>query len=196
MQHGFVRFRHEGRVVARYVREYFWCPRRTRHVLNVTGLSVLLALGLPLAAGADNATAELRVSASVIARCSITVPATVDFGSYRPFVQTAGSPLDVTAQAFNIACTRDAPGVSIGLEDGLFHSGSGRSMQNGQGDGTVQYEIYTSSQRTTVWNTMSTVVYAPQNGHFTAIPLYCRISGGQLPPAGRYFDILLAVVNF
>jgi spore coat protein U-like protein len=192
MQHGFVRFRHEGRVVGRYARE----QSRNRDVLNVLGLSVLLALGFPLAAGADNTTAELRVNASVIAHCSITVPETVDFGSYSPLVQTAGSPLDVTARAFNIACTRDAPGVSIGFDDGLFHSGSGRNMQNGQGDGTVQYEIYTSAQRTTVWNTMSTVVYAPQNGHFTAIPLYCRISGGQLPPAGRYFDILLAVVNF
>jgi len=150
----------------------------------------------PASAEAADATGTLAVVASVSANCQIATSANVDFGTYDTAVHLHDGPVDVTAQAVSIACTKDATGVSIALDQGEYARGSHRGLGGGPGTATVAYDIYTSQQRSTVWNTINTVAYAPRTSRSVTIPLYGRIPAGQTVAPGRYSDVLLAMVNF
>lgn len=161
--------------------------------------AALLAIAIPAfgltVADAATGTGTLAVVASVTANCVVGTSANVDFGTYDTAVHLHGGPLDVTARAVSIACTKDATGVSIALDQGEYARGSHRGM-GGFGTATVAYDIYTTQQRSTVWNAVNTVAYVAQSGRAVAIPLYGRIPAGQSVAPGRYSDVLLAMVNF
>lgn len=155
--------------------------------------AALIALPLPSLAG--EVTARLTVTASVAADCVVATNGSVDFGSYAVDPQARGGAVDVTAEAISVACTRNAPGVTVGLGDGKAPENGHRGM-TGPGTATVAYDIYTSQERSTVWNQVNTVAYAPASNRPVLLPLYGRIPAGQSVAPGRYSDVLLAMVNF
>ncbi len=165
--------------------------------MRTLGIALLVALATaPFAASADPTNATLSVTAAVAANCIVRTKAAVEFGTYNTAEHARGGPLDVTAQAVSIACTKGAAGVSIGLDQGEFAHGAHRGMEGGAGSAPVAYDIYTTEQRSTVWNAVNTVAYAPQSSRPVSIPLYGRIPAGQTVAPGRYADVLLAMVNF
>jgi len=153
-----------------------------------------VTLGSAIAFAATG-TGTLTVDASVAANCVVATSANVDFGTYDTAVHLHDGPVDVTAQAVSIACTKDAPGISIALDQGENAHGTHRGM-GGPGAATVAYDIYTTQQRSTVWNSVNTVAYASQTSRAVTIPLYGRIPAGQTVAPGRYTDVILAMVNF
>lgn len=159
-------------------------------------LLVAMLAFAPSFVSAATAGATLLVSASVPANCVIGSNGAVDFGTYDTALHAHDGPVDVTAQAVSIACTKDAAGVSIALDQGEYAQGAHRGMGGGPGAATVAYDIYTSQQRSTVWNTVNTVAYASQSSQPVSIALYGRIPAGQSVAPGRYSDVLLAMVNF
>jgi spore coat protein U-like protein len=163
--------------------------------LAATLLIATLAFA-PAIADAATGTGTLAVVASVAANCVVATNAAVDFGTYDTAVHLHDGPVDVTVQAVSIACTKDASGVSIALDQGQYARGPHRGLGGGPGSETVAYDIYTSQERSTVWNGVNTVAYASQSSRAVTIPLYGRIPAGQTVAPGRYSDVLLAMVNF
>lgn len=138
----------------------------------------------------------LSVTASVTADCVVASDAGIEFGTYDTAEHAAGDPLDVTAQAVSITCTRDTSDVSIGLDQGEYAQGEHRGMHGDVGSAPIIYDIYTTEQRLTIWNSVNTVAYAARSNRTVSIPLYGRIPGGQTVAPGRYVDVLQAMVNF
>lgn len=153
---------------------------------------MLLVLAVQLPAAAATHSAALVVTARVDANCVVHSASALNFGTY---VWThAGEPLDATANALTIACTRGATGVAIALGAGQHASGTYRGLSSG--NATVRYQVYTSPDRTVVWDVTNTVQYVPVNSQPVDISMYGRVVANEQPPPGLYSDVLLAAVNF
>lgn len=164
--------------------------------MRVLSLAAFLALAVPSIAFAHSASGTLNVTAAVLANCAVQSPQAVDFGSYDPS-QATQSPVDISAaDALQISCTKGAPDVAIGLDNGQNYTGTHRAMTAGGADSAVYYELYTTPARTVVWNRISTVAYVPTSRVAVRIPLYGRVVGAHSPHPGRYTDTLVAMVNF
>jgi spore coat protein U domain-containing protein, fimbrial subunit CupE1/2/3/6 len=136
-------------------------------------------------------TVDLAVSASVMPSCIIS-PATLAYGSYDPLGAHAVAPLDAQT-TFQIACTRGT-GYTVGLGAGTYAAGATRQMANGAG--RLQYELYTTAARTTVWSTATTVGGTAASTAPVSLTVHGRIPGGQAAAAGAYADTVQSTVNF
>lgn len=156
-----------------------------------------LILAIVLLGGASPQTTNLAVGATVIAKCTVTSPAPMNFGGYDPVVTNNTADLDVTINnALAVSCTRGAPNVTITLDLGKNAVASKRYMSDGASH-TLQYEIYTSAARTAVWNTSNSVSYASTSMASSNLPVNGRIPGGQdAYTATSYSDSITATVNF
>jgi spore coat protein U-like protein len=139
--------------------------------------------------GITTRTTTFTASATVLPVCTIQ-PATLAFGSYNP---TSGTPLDA-GTSISVACTRGTA-YNVGLSAGGYASGSIRQMAGPNG-GRLQYELYSNSGRTTVWNT--TAVLSGTTGSSASILLnvFGRIPAGQMVQAGDYADVVTSTINF
>jgi spore coat protein U-like protein len=123
--------------------------------------------------------------------CTISTTS-VAFGTYNPGSATA---LDGTG-AVNLICptsVRTGPVVSISTGN----SGSYAPRRMNSGTNTLDYNLYTSATRVTVWGngTAGTArVTAPRLTSST--PIYGRIPAGQNVRAGTYTDTLTVTVTF
>jgi spore coat protein U-like protein len=86
--------------------------------------TLMVSAGL---AQAGNATGTLPVSANVTANCTLTTTA-VAFGSYDPLATS----LATATGGVNVACTKGATGVTVGLGNG----GNFTTIRNMAGSGT------------------------------------------------------------
>jgi spore coat protein U-like protein len=152
----------------------------------LTGVSALALIGTA-------SRSAVTVKATVVADCSLQSPQMIDFGTYDPATTTT---IDVTTEALQIQCTKGSPGVSIALDNGQYYTGTHRSMRTTGGNGSVDYEIYTASTRSVIWNRTQTVLYSSVGRQFVRIPLYGRVLGAHSPAPGDYSDTLTALVNF
>jgi spore coat protein U-like protein len=173
-----------------------------KQILQGIIAAILLAfVGL---ASAGTATANLNVSASVAANCTIGT-ASVAFGTYDPIVAHATSPLDATG-AVTITCTKGtATTITLGL--GATPAGSTRQM-TGTG-GLLAYELYQQPGTTpgtacnyttpTIWGTTGAEIYTPTAAPSKVARTYnvCgRVPAGQDVGSGSYTDTVVATVNF
>lgn len=155
----------------------------------------LLMLAMLLVGGTSPQVTSMTVGATVIAKCTVTSPVALAFGTYDPVVANHTSPLDVSPNALSVACTRGAPNVTIGLDNGLHYVSPDRYLSDGTH--TLQYEIYTTSGRSTVWNSTNMVSYSSISMTASALSVYGRIPGGQdAYISASYADTVLATVNF
>jgi spore coat protein U-like protein len=163
-------------------------------------LSFVVAIGV-FAMSSDSsvqagaATANLQVSATVSANCTITTAA-VAFPAYDPIVTHSATNDDGTGTV-TITCTKGTL-ATVGLGLGANASGSQRRMKDATTD-YLNYALYLDSGRTTIWGTASpnllTPVAAPDKNP-RPFTVYGRIPSAQDVPAGSYTDTVVATVNF
>ena len=159
----------------------------------------LVILALSSGALAASSTANLSVTASVSANCTISTNA-VAFGSYDPVSANASSALNGTGSVV-VTCTNGSS-ATITLGQGLnAASGSSdaaplRRMKDG-GTNFLSFSLFSDSSRTTTWgNTSGTGVSHTGTGSATSLTVYGQVSGGQNVPAGSYSDTVVATVTF
>ena len=163
-------------------------------ILVLTTIGVLVVSSdNPVVAG--SATANLQVSTTVSANCTITT-ATVAFPAYDPIVTHSAANDDGTG-AVTITCTKGTA-ATIGLGLGSNALVNQRRMKDATTD-YLNYALYLDAGRTTIWGTASpnllTPVAAPDKNP-RAFTVYGRIPSAQDVPAGSYTDTVVATVNF
>lgn len=148
--------------------------RRVRRGAGAAVAGLVLACGWAVSAGA--------------ATCTVSSPG-VAFGGYDPL---ASAPTDGVG---NIAVSCDGVAsytIALGQGAGTYAS---RAMSNG--NGTLQYNLYTSPLRTTVWGDGSgntgTVSDTATGGNYA---VYGRIDARQNVTAGTYGDTLTITVTY
>lgn len=170
--------------------------RMSRIAAGVAAAGILGTLALShMTVHAATATANLSVSANVNARCSISAPSTLAFGVYDPVVDHVSADLDADTSV-TVACTKNSPGVWVGLDLGANASGSTRRMASGAE--RLAYELYSDAGRTTVWGSVlaSGVSYTPTSKDPVNISVYGRVPAGQDVGVGSYSDSVTATINF
>lgn len=164
------------------------------------GGAAVLVLGTIPAAHAGSTTANLSVTASVSANCTIATTA-LAFGAYDPIGANATAPLDGQGTV-SIACTNGS-GVTITLGQGL-NAATGstdgvplRRMIDGATD-YLSYYLYQDNTYATVWgNTGPTGVAETGTGTNQTVNIYGQIPAGQTSaPATNYSDTVVATVTF
>lgn len=149
-------------------------------------------------AGSD--TANLTVTANVNAKCKLSNPSPVAFGSYDPVDVNASSPLDASG-TFNVKCTKGSSGT-LKIDKGIYTAnavGTTRALKAAGSANYLNYELYTSAARTAVWNdTTSTVTYGPAaSSNDVTETVYGRIPGGQTNAvADSYADTVVVTVTY
>jgi len=158
-------------------------------------VGVWLCLGVGIA-NAGSATANLTVSTTVVASCSISA-GTLTFPNYNTVTGT-----QVDGQGtLSVACSRGAT-TSIQLGQGQNPTLSStdavplRQMKNGTS--YLGYTLYSDSSRLVPWgNTALTGwVYVPATSAQTNVTVYGRVTASQDVPAGTYTDTVLATITF
>jgi spore coat protein U-like protein len=156
-------------------------------------LSILSLVSVPVFA--STATANLNVSASVAAVCTIST-SPVAFGAYDPVVANAATNLNGTGTV-TVACTKGAA-ATIDLGNGGNLSGGSRRMSSGSD--FLNYALYKDAARTLVWGTGmaggTTVAYNAVSKAATAITVYGTVPQNQDVTAGSYNDVVLATINY
>ena len=166
--------------------------------LPVTGV-LLLSLAAATSTDAATNTANLSVTASVTANCSIST-APVAFGAYDPVSTNATAALNGTGTV-NVTCTSGAS-TTVTLGQGL-NAGSGssdtapaRRLTDGSSH-FLTYSLYSDTGRTTVWgNTAGTGAASTGTGSQVALTVYGAVDAGQNVPTGSYSDTVVATVTF
>ena len=166
-----------------------------RNHLFVATVVLCAAAFVPASVSAATATANLSVTASVAATCTISTT-DVAFGAYDPVVTNLVAPKDGTGKV-TVACTKGSiPAVGLGL--GLNPLVSARRMLGASGD-FLTYELYQPADFTTVWGNSGAARYTPALAPGRAGQAYTvngRIVGGQDVAVGTYADTVVATVNF
>jgi spore coat protein U domain-containing protein, fimbrial subunit CupE1/2/3/6 len=172
--------------------------RLNARMLTLAGTAVLV-LGAASDIHAATQTANLDVTASVTANCSISTAA-VAFGAYDPVVANASADNDATGTV-SVTCTSGASttvtlGQGANADAGSTAAAPVRRMNDG-GSNYISYALYSENTRTTVWaDTGPTGVPHTGDGTLTALTVYGRITAGQNVPAGSYSDTVVATVTF
>lgn len=169
-----------------------------RNRLLVIAAMLCVAALLPAGAYAQSPqTANLTVTASVSANCRLTAGA-LPFGAYDPVVTNAATDLNGSG-TFTVACTRNAPGVWIGLGNGLNYTTT-RRMRIGATAEYLDYALYQDAAFTTPWLNVippgGGVSYSPASRAPFTMTVYGRVPGAQDVAVGSYTDTVVISVNF
>jgi spore coat protein U-like protein len=158
-------------------------------------MSAAVVLGFVRTLSAGSNTANLNVSSSVIANCTIST-APIAFGAYDPVGVNAATNDDDVGSVI-VACTKGTA-ATIGLGLGANASGTIRRMKDATTD-YLTYELYQDTGRATVWGTTGVALLsigaAPSKAPRT-FTVYGRVPSGQDLPAGSYTDTVVATVTF
>jgi spore coat protein U-like protein len=152
------------------------------------------AICLPAPAIASTVGGSLATSATVTANCTVsTTP--LAFGNVD---STSASNVDATG-GLSITCTNgSAWTASAGVGAGSGASYASRKMT--AGSDLLNYNIYTSGARTTVWGdgTASTgTIGGTGNGSAQSVTVYGRVAGGQNGvPVGSYADTVAVTITY
>jgi spore coat protein U domain-containing protein, fimbrial subunit CupE1/2/3/6 len=166
----------------------------------VTLSSSLAAVGALLLAGTASAatsTANLGVSASVVANCSIT-SAPIAFGAYNT---VTGVQVD-NQGSVTVSCTLDADSVITLGQGANDANGSAAAPQRRLVSATnaaefLDYQLFQETGRTTVWgNTAGTGVAYTGIGSTEVVDVFGRIAAGQNVAEGTFTDTVVATITF
>jgi spore coat protein U-like protein len=156
--------------------------------------TTLAVICLPAPAIAGTASGSLATSATVTANCTVSTSA-LAFGNVD---STSASNVDATG-GLSITCTNgSAWTASAGVGAGSGASYATRKMT--AGSDLLNYNIYTSAARTTVWGdgTASTgTIGGTGNGSAQSVTVYGRVAGGQNGvPVGSYADTVAVTITY
>ena len=165
---------------------------RTWQCSVITVMLLLVTFG-PAAAQSRTKTANLQVTAEVVANCDIS-KSDIAFGPYDPVAANKSSPLDRT-DIISMQCT---PGTSVKVEldNGQNASGTRRAMA-GPSNGSLIYEIHQSNNHNRRFGSGSEgwTKVAGTTGRL-GFWLYSRVPAGQNVTVGSYRDTVLATVSY
>lgn len=160
-----------------------------------TGTALALAaICLPAPALAGTVSGSLATSATVTANCTIsTTP--LAFGNVDA---TSASNVDASG-GLSITCTNgSAWAASADIGGGSGASFANRKMTSGAD--LLNYNIYTTAGRTTVWGDgtgTTATIGGTGTGSAQAVTVYGRIAGGQnTVPIGNYADTVSVTVTY
>ena len=154
--------------------------------------TLIAAAGLLFANSAMAATDTdtFLVTATVADSCRVTAT-DLDFGAYDPNAATDNEAIStITA-----TCT-EGTAYTLALDDGS-NSGSATDTTRAMlGDGNyLDYELYSESGHTTVWNATNTVANTAVAGA-NAHTVYGRILAGRYVPAASYLDTITVTIGY
>ncbi|HEY6843149.1 MAG TPA: spore coat U domain-containing protein [Thermoanaerobaculia bacterium] len=162
---------------------------------TVLSLIALTALVVAAPAFAAQQTANLPISASVSANCTITTSA-VAFGAYDPVSANAAANLTANG-AVNVACTKGTP-ATIDLGNGGNFLGGSRRM--GSGTDFLNYTLWRDAALTQPWGSGiaggGTQAYNAATKNVTAVTVYGMVPAGQDVTVGAYSDTVVATINY
>jgi spore coat protein U-like protein len=176
--------------------------------LQFKGRTLSLALAAILAVAgsafvvdsfAETATANLDVSATISANCTIeTTP--LAFGAYDPIVTHAAAALEGTGTVTTTCTNGSAVTVTLGqganADTGSTDAAPLRRM-NDSGTNYLSYLLFSDAGRITIFgNTDETGKDETGTGGEVNTTVYGRVPGGQNMPAGTYSDTVVATVTF
>jgi spore coat protein U-like protein len=153
-----------------------------------------LAVGSDSSIWAATATANLGISTTVSANCTIAVTTQVVFPAYDP-VGTNATANDDTTGVLSVTCTKGA-GVSVGLGLGANATGTQPRMKGPGATDFLNYMLYSDSTRTTPWSNATYAIGPAPNKTARSFTVYARIPSGQDISTGTYADTVVATVNF
>lgn len=161
-------------------------------------LGVLCGLLLPFFAHAATTTANLSVTATVAANCTVTTSA-LAFGAYDP-VNTNLSTALLGTGTISVRCTNGSA-ATLELDQGLnAAAGSTASAplrRLKSGSNHLSYSLFSDAPRTVVWATGGPQsVSHTGTGNVTALTVYGSVAAGQQVPAGSYSDTVVVTVTF
>ncbi len=160
---------------------------------TILSLAIITLISIPAFAG--TATANLNISASVSAVCTITT-SPVAFGAYDPVVANASTDL-TSSGSVNVACTKGAT-ATIDLGNGNNLSGGSRRMSSGSD--FMNYALYKDAARTQVWGSAlaggTTASYTAATKNSTAVTVYGTVPQAQDVTVGAYSDVVVATINY
>ena len=161
---------------------------------SVRPLTLLLTLStFPGFAFAQSATDTFSVTAEVIDACTITAN-DLDFGNYSAI---SGSNVDASS-TLEVTCT-NGTSYSVALDEGTTSGGTLTTRLMTDGSNTLDYNLYTSAARTTVWGdgtSSSVTVSGTGSGSLQSLSVYGRIPASQSVAIGSYSDTITATISF
>ena len=160
---------------------------------SIKFLAVVLIFTAVPAFAQSSKSADLAVTAEVIANCTIaTTP--VDFLTYDPLSATAD---DDGVGTITVACTRGIPTLSVEI-----NNGASGVRQMTFGAEVLGYQLYSNAARTSVWGTgaagvnPNTITAGTVNPAGKTLNVYGRIPAGQDAAVGNYSQTLQATINY
>ncbi len=160
----------------------------------VAAATALAALAAPGPALAATASSTMSVTATVTANCTVSTSA-LAFGSVNTI---SGSNVDSTG-GLSITCTNGtAWSAAAGVGAGSGASYANRRMTSGAN--LLNYNIYTTAARTTVWGNGTagtSAIAGTGSGTLQSVTVYGRVGSGQTSvPAGAYADTVAVTVTY
>lgn len=172
--------------------------KMSARMLTVAGAT---ALALGVVSGTQAAspqTANLSVTATVSANCTISTTA-VAFGEYDPVVTNASTVLDATGKV-SVTCTNGAPSLITlgqGPDPDAASTDAAPVRRMKSGSNYLSYQLYSEATHTTVWgNDATSDVPNTGTGANQDITVYGRVPAGQNVPTGNYTDTVVATITF
>lgn len=168
-------------------------------LLTVAGATALILGVTSGTRAASPQNADLSVSATVEANCTITTTA-VDFGSYDPIVDNLSTDAEAQGEV-TVLCTDGASatvtlGQGVDPGPGSSDTTPARRLKHGTSD-YLTYALYSDSDHSIVWgNTAGTGVSHNGSGMSTDLHVYGVLAAGQNKPVGTYSDTVVATVTF
>lgn len=160
---------------------------------TILSLIAMAATATPMFAAQQ--TANLSVTASVAANCTITT-SPVAFGAYDPVVANAAANLTASGSV-NVACTKGTP-ATIDLGNGGNFSAGSRRM--GSGSDFLNYSLFKDAALTQAWGTGiaggSTAAYNAATKNSTAVTVFGMVPAAQDVTVGAYADTVVATINY
>ena len=189
--------------------------KKMSNLFKKTTLALSVGMFATLSLSA-NAADQVKVSASVVQSCIVTVPAALDFGKYDYLNAHSATGSDLTAQTtLNVQCNSGTPSAMVYMSKGKTAMGAYQACNNPVRellqDGTsttnkAVYLMYKDAGRTNAWgcntatgsgNTGGQTV-GPFVNSLTPIPLtvYSSVTKGQNLNVGNYTDTINVWVSF
>jgi spore coat protein U-like protein len=157
--------------------------------------TIAMLAGAPVPAGTTTTT--MTVGTTLVSGCSVSA-GPLAFGSYTPGAGAITGSTTITLRCSNGALY--AVGLNVGSTAGASYGT--RLLANGAS--TLQYNLYTSSARTSVWGdgSGSTQIVSGHSLGFTT-PITLTVFGqvfdssaNQLTAPGNYSDTILVVLSY
>ena len=159
--------------------------------------TAVASLGLwSLGGNAATTTSSLQSSATVPVSCTIDSVTNISVASYDPINTNKSSDLTTTG-GVDVTCTNGST-ATIGLGEGANHDTSTRRLSDGGGTPTyLNYELYTDSGRSTIWDENTNTVTHNGDGTSQSHTVYVKIPAGQNSAvAATYTDTVNVTVTF